>query len=130
LAEIEGAISPEDREMVVASAKDYIQGWLDGDADRMTRCLHPELAKRSVRPDPATGGCLVRTLTREDMVAATGTGEGAEDAGPYEIEILDAYGNTATVKVLSASYIDYLQHGRCGNAWPILNVLWQRRIGR
>lgn len=42
----EGVISPDDREKILASARDYIEAWLEGDADRMARCLHPALAKR------------------------------------------------------------------------------------
>ena len=126
----EGAISPEDRQRIVASATDYIESWIAGDADRMAGCMHPELIKRSVEPDPQTGGTIVRTLTRARMVALTAAGEGAEDAGPYQVSVLDAYGDIATVSVLSAAYMDYLQVARFGDAWLILNVLWQPRIGR
>ena len=126
----EGAISPEDREKIVASATDYIESWIAGDADRMAGCMHPELIKRSVEADPQTGGTMVETLTRATMVALTGAGEGAVDAGPYQVAVLDAYGDTATVSVLSAAYMDYLHVARFGDAWLILNVLWQRRVGR
>jgi putative lumazine-binding protein len=126
----EGVISPEDQAKIVASATDYIQSWIDGDAHRMARCLHPELAKRSVRADPLNSGCIVRTLTRAEMVAATADGEGKDDAGPYEISIQDAYGDVATVRVLSAAYMDYVHIARCGEAWLILNVLFQPRAGR
>jgi hypothetical protein len=130
LAEDEGAVTPEDRQRIVASATDYIESWMAGDGDRMARCMHPELIKRYPKPDPETGGCIVRMLTRAEMVAATAAGEGAEDAGPYEVEVLDAYGDLASVSVLSAAYIDYLHIARCGEAWLILNVLWQPRIGQ
>jgi hypothetical protein len=130
LAGNEGAISPEDRERIVASATDYIESWMAGDGDRMARCMHPELVKRWPKPDPQTSGCNVRTLTRAEMVAKTADGEGAEDAGPYEVVVLDAYGDLATVSVVSAAYIDYLHIARCGEAWLILNVLWQPRVGR
>jgi hypothetical protein len=126
----DGAISPEDRQRIVASATDYIESWIAGDADRMAGCMHPELIKRSVEPDPQTGGSIVQTLTRAEMVALTGAGEGAEDAGPYQVVVLDAYGDVATVSVLSAAYMDYLQVARFGDGWLILNVLWQPRIGR
>jgi Putative lumazine-binding len=129
LAGNEGAISPEDREKIVASATDYIESWIAGDGDRMGRCMHPELVKRSVESDPQTGG-RVENLTRAEMVAETAAGEGAVDAGPYQISVLDAYGDIATVSVLSAAYMDYLQVARFGEAWLILNVLWQPRIGR
>jgi hypothetical protein len=130
LAGAEGAISPEDHERIVASATDYIESWIAGDGNRMARCMRPELVKRSVKQDQQTGGCEVETLTRADMVAETAAGEGAVDAGPYEVSVLDAYGDTAAVSVLSAAYMDYLQMVRCGESWLILNVLWQPRVGR
>lgn len=126
----EGAISPEDRQRIIASATDYIESWIAGDADRMAGCMHPELIKRSVEPDPQTGGTIVRTLTRARMVALTAAGEGAKDAGPYQVSVLDAYGDIATVSVLSAAYMDYLHVARFGDAWLILNVLWQPAISR
>jgi hypothetical protein len=130
LAENEGAISPEDSQWIVASATDYIESWIAGDGDRMARCMHPELVKRWPQPDPQTGGCKVETLTRAEMVAETADGKGAQDAGPYQVSVLDAYGDLATVSVLSAAYMDYLHISRCGEAWLILNVLWQPRVGR
>ena len=33
------------------AALDYIEGWYAGDAARMERALHPELAKRNVQTD-------------------------------------------------------------------------------
>ena len=37
------------------AAMDYEEGWFEGDADRMARCLHPNLAKRGMKLDPASG---------------------------------------------------------------------------
>lgn len=34
------------------TALDYIEGWYEGNAERMERALHPELAKRIVRTNP------------------------------------------------------------------------------
>src|SRR3982751_2310486 len=34
------------------TALDYIEGYYDGNAERMERALHPDLAKRIVRTDP------------------------------------------------------------------------------
>jgi hypothetical protein len=116
-----------DREAITAAATDYIESWLDGDPARMARCLHPELAKRAVDPDD---GFSVETLSREDMVEATTAGLGRKYERPFEVSILDAYGDVATVRVLSAPYMDYLHVARAADGWQILNVLWQRRPGR
>ena len=34
-----------DRDAIVRVALDYFEGWFAGDADRMRRTLHPDLAK-------------------------------------------------------------------------------------
>ncbi|HEV7836602.1 MAG TPA: nuclear transport factor 2 family protein, partial [Gemmatimonadaceae bacterium] len=41
--------SPADSVAIRQTALDYIQGWYAGDAARMERALHPELAKRIVQ---------------------------------------------------------------------------------
>ena len=43
------AQSPADASAIKQTALDYIEGWYEGDAERMERALHPELAKRIVR---------------------------------------------------------------------------------
>ncbi|HEX6315687.1 MAG TPA: nuclear transport factor 2 family protein, partial [Gemmatimonadaceae bacterium] len=35
-----------DSAAIRAAALDYIEGWYEGNAERMERALHPELAKR------------------------------------------------------------------------------------
>jgi len=120
---MERAVSPEDREKILASATDYIESWLDGDPDRMARCLHPALAKRQSLEADASA----ETITRDEMIEATRDGHGKRLERPYEVSILDAYGDIATVRVLSSAYMDYLHVARSGSQWLLLNVLWQRR---
>lgn len=119
----EGAVSPEDREKILASARDYIEGWLDGDADRMARCLHPALIKREALADDPSAA----SITRDQMVEATQAGRGTKLERPYSVKLLDAFGDIATVSVFSSAYMDYLHLARSGDEWLLLNVLWQRR---
>ena len=37
-----------DADAIKQTALDYIEGWYEGNAERMERALHPELAKRIV----------------------------------------------------------------------------------
>ncbi len=128
MADAEGAITELDRERILASSRDYIESWLDGDAARMARCLHPALSKRSVDPDGQ--GCKVDELTRDQMIELTGQGIGKKYERPYEVSILDAFDGIASVRLLSWPYMDYLHLARCGDAWLIFNAIWQRRPGR
>jgi len=119
-----------DRDLILVAARDYIESWLDGDADRMARCLHPDLVKRSVEVDAESGGAVVETMSREDMVTATAAGYGRRYARPYEASILDVFEDVATVRVFSSVYMDYLHVARFGEGWLLVNVLWQRRPER
>jgi len=111
---------------VVAAALDYFEGWFEGDAMRMDRALHPGLAKRSlsqVEPDSPE----LRSLTKERMVELTAAGEGKDESagGPrIDVEVVDLYGNIASVVVRSAVYREYLHLVRTDEGWKIVNALW------
>ena len=115
-------------EQITATALDYIEGWFDGDAERMRRALHPDLAKRSLALDD--GVEQIKTLTAEQMIGWTGEGMGrAEDPADRRIEVtvnrVDDRIETATC--LCAIYVDYLQLARTSEGWKIVNVLWAPR---
>lgn len=118
--------SQEDREAIAAVARDYIVGWVDGDAERLGGSLHPELRKRNV-VDPASGAL---TLDEVDVapwlerVAARGPKPFSRDA---DIRVLDVYDRLATVAVLSEPFMDYIHLAKFGDRWLIVNVLWQER---
>jgi len=112
---------------IKAPALDYIEGWYSGDAARMERALHPDLAKRIPRVDPQTGKTHVDHLGALQLVQFTRAGYGTQvppDQRQEDITILDAYANIAVVKVVSAAYVDYLQVAKVDDRWVIVNVLW------
>jgi hypothetical protein len=123
------AVGEADRAAIVATATDYIAGWLEGDPQRMRRCLHPELVKRSVAHDPGAGEEALEAITAEEMVQATAEGRGRRYARGFEVTILEVYGGMASVSVHSAPYVDLLHLARLGDRWLIVDVLWQRRPG-
>lgn len=112
---------------VVACTLDYFQAWFEGDDERMDRVLHAALAKRSLRQiDPASDE--LRSVTKEQMVAWTAEGEGKSlnTGGEREIhvEVVDLYGNIASVVVRSSVYREYLHLVRTDDGWRIANALW------
>lgn len=126
----EAPVSDADQAAILATAADYIEGWIDGDAERMARCLHPDLAKRAVAGDDPDQPLALDEIDRAGMVEATGQGIGTKYSRPYETRLLDAFGGIASVAVLSQPYMDYLHVARFGDRWLIVNALWQRRPGR
>jgi hypothetical protein len=133
---IEGDIGPpsvEDLEAITAVARDYVEGWFDGDEARMRRCLHPELVKRTIYRDPATGDWrLGRPADAEMMVGWTRDGEGRTAVAAervFEIVIEKVFRHLASVSVLSSPYMDLLHIAKIGDRWLIANVLWEVREG-
>jgi hypothetical protein len=115
-------MTPADEEAVVACVLDYFEGWFDGDAGRMERALHADLAKRS----PTDDGALDET-TAAWMIDATGRGVGRDrDPGDRRIEVAveDVHGAIANVTVRSAVYREYVQLARTEDGWRIVNTLW------
>ena len=39
-------VSDADRQAITQTALDYVEGWYEGNPERMERALHPDLAKR------------------------------------------------------------------------------------
>jgi hypothetical protein len=125
----EAVVTAEDRARIEATAIDYMESWLDGDAERMGRCLHPDLAKRAVVQGGPGTPPRVDESPRDVMIEATAKGYGTLHERSYEVTILDAFGDIATARVLSSPHVDYLHIARFGEDWLIINCLWQRRPG-
>jgi hypothetical protein len=118
--------SADDRAAVVRTALDYFEGWFDGDAARIERALHPELAKRSLG-HASSGAERLATLTARQMVEATARGEGKrEDPGDrrIEVDVEHLHGTIANATVRSAVYVEYLQLVHIRHGWKIVNALW------
>jgi hypothetical protein len=126
-------VSPDDVEAITATARDYIEGWLDGDESRMRRCLHPELVKRTIYRDLVTADWrLGRPADAEMMAGWTRDGEGRTTVAherAFEITIQEVFRHIASVRVLSHPYMDYLHVAKIGDRWLIVNVLWELREG-
>jgi hypothetical protein len=120
--------SPDESAAITKTALDYIEGWYAGDAARMERALHPELAKRMISTDPKTGRSQFNHMGAMALVQHTRDGGGKktpQDRQLKEIAILDRYSNAAVVKIIASDWIDYLEVAKFNGEWKIINVLWE-----
>ena len=112
---------------IEACARDYIEGWYAGDAARMERSLHPELAKRIVKRLPDGRGEL-QNMGAMALVQHTRARSGKPEVGKRaDVKILDIFGRTASVRVDAESWIDYIHLAQVDGRWRIVNVLWEMR---
>src|SRR4051812_30200949 len=122
------AVSERDAAAIKQTALDYIEGWYEGNAERMERSLHPELAKRIVRTDPQTGASRLDQMGAMTLVQRTRSAVGTKtpkERQQKDVAILDVFENAASVRVTAADWIDYLHMARFNGRWVIVNVLWE-----
>jgi hypothetical protein len=121
-----------DSSAIRATALDYVEGWYSGNAERMSRAVHPELVKRIVVSDTATKHSVIETMGATALVNGTRRGWGKEtpaDRRQKDVTLLDIFGNVANVKSVMADWIDYLQIAKVDGRWVIVNVLWEYKPG-
>lgn len=123
------AVSDADKEAIKAAALDYIEGWYEGNAERMERALHPDLAKRIVNTN-AQGRSSLGQMSAMTLVQGVKRGGGKDtpkEKQQKDVTILDVFGNAASVKVVASDWIDYLHIARSNGHWVIVNVLWEMK---
>lgn len=118
----------DDVEAITKAVLDYGEGWYAGDAERMERALHPDLAKRALMPDPRSGRGKIDHVSAMRLVQMTRGGYGKQT--PKEnrlakVTILDVMGNAATIKLQMNDWVDYMHLSKMGDRWVIVNVLWE-----
>jgi hypothetical protein len=127
LASSTALAQPADDKAIKAAALDYIEGWYEGNAERMARAVHPELVKRLIVTED--GASRIENMGASRLVAGVRSGGGKKtpkDKQLKTVTILDRYENAASVKVVASDWIDYLHIAKFDGRWVIVNVLWER----
>jgi hypothetical protein len=121
------AQSAADASAIKQTALDYIEGWYEGNAERMERALHPELAKRIVRTNQE-GNSRLDQMGAMTLVQFTRRGGGKStpaEKQQKDVTILDVFENAASAKVIASDWVDYLHMAKFNGKWVIVNVLWE-----
>ncbi|HEX8255856.1 MAG TPA: nuclear transport factor 2 family protein [Thermoanaerobaculia bacterium] len=117
-----GAADDPEHAKIIAAATDYAEGWYAGDAARMERALHPDLAKRIAK----NGG--VDSMTARELIEGTRAGGGKRTPKAKQVvnvKVLDRFGNAASVRLEMGGWIDYMHLAKFNGEWKIVNVLWE-----
>ena len=121
-----------DREAIKQAALDYVEGWYEGNAERMERSLHPDLAKRIVNTNEQ-GRSQLGQMSAMSLVQGVKRGGGKDtprEKQQKDVVILDVFENAATVKATMSGWVDYMHVGKFNGRWVIINVLWAMKPQR
>jgi len=116
-----------DSAAIKKAALDYVEGWYEGNTERMERALHPELAKRIVRTDQ-NGRSRLEQMSAMTLVQGVKRGGGKDTPiaqQQKDVFILDIFQNTASAKATMFGWIDYMHLAKWNGEWKIVNVLWE-----
>ena len=120
-------VSDAEQAAIKQTALDYVEGWYEGNAERMERAVHPELAKRIVHTN-AEGRSRLDQMGAMTLVQGARRGGGKEipkEKQQRDVIILDVFENTASVKAVMSDWIDYMHMAKFNGRWVIVNVLWE-----
>lgn len=109
------------------AALDYIEGYYEGNGERMARAVHPELAKRIVNVDER-GRYRLGQMSAMTLVEGTRAGGGKDtpvSERRKDVTIFDIYQNAASAKIYASAWVDYLHLAKWNGRWVIVNVLWE-----
>lgn len=118
-----------DRKAVEKAALDYIEGWYEGNVERMAGCLHPDLQKREIRILSQTGRSQFGLHTASTLIEGTRLGFGKQipiEERNIRITVFEIFRNIASVKATSKLSTEYLHIVKYNGEWKVLNVLWER----
>ena len=126
------AQSAADSNGIRQAALDYIEGYYEGNAERMARAVHPELAKRIVTVDERSRYRLgqMSAMTLVEGTRAGGGRDTPESERRKDVAILDIYRNAASARIFASGWVDYLHLAKWNGRWVIINVLWELHARR
>lgn len=115
------------------ACRNYIEGWKNGDMEKISSAVSPELVKRTVMVDGEansyTSGMsysLFKTFSRSSRNGIQMQDFRPDEEFSFEVIIYDISGDFATAKTIVPKYnfFDYCQLAKFDGEWKIINILW------
>ena len=127
-----GAVAAQtsaDEAGVRRAAMDYLEGFYEGDTDKIRRGVHPEVVKFGFYPARDGAGYQSTPMSFAQMLEfATDVKESGEfpaSDAPKEVILLEVQDQIAAAKVVAYWGLDYLHLAKYDGEWKIVQVLWQ-----
>ena len=123
-----GAPDDADLAAIERAVLDYAEAYYEVKPEYVERGIHAELVKVGylLKED---GSYDVKPMDFQgfmDMVMWFASSDRVPEAGPKDVEILDAQDQTALVKLTGSWGSDYMQLAKFDGRWQTKHVIWQR----
>jgi len=109
---------------ILQAVLDYIEGWYEGNAERVERSLHPELAKRRLLTGTEVAQSSLGQMSAMSVVRETKyAGMTSVEKQQKDIDILNIFGRIASVRLTAFHWVEYLHMAKFNERWLIVNIL-------
>ena len=119
-----------DKELVTKACMNYLEGFYEGNTDKLKASLQPKLHKFGFWKSKKTNayGKAIPMTFEGALKFAENVKEKknfAKKDAPKKVEILDLLDKIAVVKVTAYWGVDYMHLSKQDNKWMIEQVIWQ-----
>jgi hypothetical protein len=114
-----------DTKAIKASVADYLEGWFASDAERISRALHPNLSKCTIKKLPKASIEFVDIMSKEALVTYTKHNQDwVKDKKTRTMKIVYQDEHFAIVHAVSDDFYDICGLVKLNGEWKIIHVLW------
>lgn len=121
--------SSKDSTAIIKCAANYLKALQKLNPKLMDTILNPNLNKATVGYDRNSKKQYAKLTSKDKMIQFAKHWNASGARFPFKpnhtIEILDIYDQIATVKLVSDTWVEYLQFIKLDTEWSIINLLWQ-----
>lgn len=127
------AQTKQDSLAIEMACRNYVEGWAEGNVERVAQGVSPELVKRTISRDK-DGVNSISNMGASLLINASKMNKDGNKARDFEpdknfkldVFIYDITGDYALAKTVNTKYgfFDYCQLAKFNGEWKIINVLW------
>lgn len=127
-AQVDVAMSP-DAEGVTRAARDYLEGFYEGDSTKIVRSISPTVVKYGYYVPKGDSTYHGEAMTFAEMLnyvrKVKARGRPVPASAPRQVSLFEVLDQTATAKVVAWWGTDFLHLAKIDGRWMITQVIWQ-----
>jgi Putative lumazine-binding len=113
-----------DAQAVRVTVTDYIESYYAGDAARMEKSLHPHYLKHVIKSSDGSLKMTEKTgLQMVEDVRSHGPSDLPKSEQTEQITVLDVSKDTASAKLVTSHWVDYMTLAKWNGEWKIVSVV-------
>ena len=124
-----GVAPTADAAAVTRAARDYLEGFYEGDSTKIIRSISPSVVKYGYYVPKGASTYSGETMTFAEMLdyvrGVKARGRPVPASAPREVALFEVLDQTAAAKVVAWWGTDYLHLARINGRWMITQVIWQ-----